>query len=1146
MKHLETVHIVQFSFFEAESFESRGNLTLLGPNGVGKTSILDAVQIAMLGAHGTYVAYNSQSVSSKQRRTLRDYCLGAMHSTEDSVGEPATARDTGRALVRKRDHAQSYITLIFRDTDTGEPVSAGVSLSATILEPDHRLLGLYVAPGVDLSLKDHLQAVEEGDVPLDWGTFEIELQRRAKAVGRTPYISTHPEAYVDELLHALQPAARHIDRHAFIRAFKKSMQLKDIENVNDFVRDYLVDSQPINMQTALAQITRFKNLRALIQDTEEQIERLGQIHKDQKALLDAHRRRDTIAAVRARFELELAEQEVRQLRNGLTNIEQELQQLEPEIARLDKEKRQLFQEIQALVQTISRDPASANLESNKQLHTALTARLRENQRRIDAWHLQLRESLQAIRDAFDESDSDIIQSAADLLEKLDVLASAGTAAEASVLKESIERLRLLQAPIAEKLEAARSAETVASGSLRSLLGQAKIVAQGAGKPSDSVGAAISIFQEHNIEAQPVSALVQVTDSTWQGAIEAFLGRNRESLVVARGKERLAVQLLRQYRAEAEWMYDVTIVQPAHLSVEKHRKPANDLVAAIISGSDEIAVTYVRQLLGDMRRVQTEAELERHPRALTADGMMSANGGTRRLRLPDAKQIRLGARLSSTQQKELYEAVGRAKEDQARCEQSRRRIGDAHDKIRETLKSVELQSYAEVAAAVRSTRDQMAALPDPTTISEPEHLVELRKTKEKTESLYNEVSKKLQELAERRAAQDATAEERRSGIKQAVERVTELGNGHVRAKQAEDFDTEIEKVLYHEVSANQERALMLSACDMIYAKAADRVRVLQNRVFPAFSEFVDHYNVSLIEERTDWRKAMGWVEARKTKLETSELVTYKHDADEALDAAQDAFRQDIAYRLREAIHRLEDGIRQLNKVLKACPLFSGNERYEFVAQPAKTHEKIYRFIANIDSWDGGTSLFAGTDDARQEILDLLEASASPDAKRVQNPLEDYRLLYNFDLAIYQGDHRVDWLSRRIGVASNGEHRVPFYVIAGAALAAAYRLQAGKRHDGAALMLLDEAFYGMDSQNSYATAQFLRSLGLQLVMAGPEADQGKLAPMTDSLYEFVRYDADVFHDVTHFTEKLQQLMTSDMPMLNPQLVDAAEQALLSRKA
>ncbi|MFN8987833.1 MAG: SbcC/MukB-like Walker B domain-containing protein, partial [Burkholderiales bacterium] len=131
-------------------------------------------------------------------------------------------------------------------------------------------------------------------------------------------------------------------------------------------------------------------------------------------------------------------------------------------------------------------------------------------------------------------------------------------------------------------------------------------------------------------------------------------------------------------------------------------------------------------------------------------------------------------------------------------------------------------------------------------------------------------------------------------------------------------------------------------------------------------------------------------------------------------------------------------------------------------------------------------------------------------------------------------------KRLGVGSNGEHLVPFYVIAGASLANAYRVKSGEPHDGAALMIIDEAFHGFDAQNAYVTAQFLRSLGLQLVMAAPDADVGKLVPVLDSYYDLDRFGTEVFTTEVIVKASARSLFESDMPSRNPHLV-----ALLAEK-
>ena len=97
MKRLERVILVQFSLFDFEEFELGMNSALLGANGAGKTTILDAIQVAMLGAHGNYISFNTQKAGGPRDRTLRDYCLGVtLEGGEQGV------------LARKRDDAQSF------------------------------------------------------------------------------------------------------------------------------------------------------------------------------------------------------------------------------------------------------------------------------------------------------------------------------------------------------------------------------------------------------------------------------------------------------------------------------------------------------------------------------------------------------------------------------------------------------------------------------------------------------------------------------------------------------------------------------------------------------------------------------------------------------------------------------------------------------------------------------------------------------------------------------------------------------------------------------------------------------------------------------------------------------------------------------
>ena len=76
-------------------FGQSESVAIVGRNGSGKSSALDAVQIAMMGANKNQMHFNAQAdnKSHQQSRTLRSYCLGQYGDTIEQCARPqATTR----------------------------------------------------------------------------------------------------------------------------------------------------------------------------------------------------------------------------------------------------------------------------------------------------------------------------------------------------------------------------------------------------------------------------------------------------------------------------------------------------------------------------------------------------------------------------------------------------------------------------------------------------------------------------------------------------------------------------------------------------------------------------------------------------------------------------------------------------------------------------------------------------------------------------------------------------------------------------------------------------------------------------------------------------------------------------------------------
>src|SRR5690606_20838564 len=153
-----------------------------------------ALQIVLLGGDRSRIRFNAQAGGSHRARTIRDYCLGVFRSGEDG---------------RKRRTATTYVSLVFRDTDSGETLTAGIALGASVDEPEHRLHGLYLLPGVALELEDHLERIDGRELPLAFSTFREMAGRRCREAGSKPELHPTAERFVKDLLFRLRatPAA---------------------------------------------------------------------------------------------------------------------------------------------------------------------------------------------------------------------------------------------------------------------------------------------------------------------------------------------------------------------------------------------------------------------------------------------------------------------------------------------------------------------------------------------------------------------------------------------------------------------------------------------------------------------------------------------------------------------------------------------------------------------------------------------------------------------------------------------------------------------------------------------------------------------------------------------------------------------------
>ena len=657
------------------------------------------------------------------------------------------------------------------------------------------------------------------------------------------------------------------------------------------------------------------------------------------------------------------------------------------------------------------------------------------------------------------------------------------------------------------------------------------------------------FAEHGLHPTPVCDLVKVTDLKWQPAIEAYLAKNVEAILLRDSEEEQKAFGIYQALQGKRTIYGVKIVR-SDKARPGQGQPAADTVASLIQGSNQVAVAYLRGKLGNLKRANTAQEALRSERTLTLDGMLVGPGDFERLRLVPEADLQIGAG-----------AKGQVDGLRAESRDLNRKVADLQGRqgdIERIRLAVQSLSSPETLRLLLGFGAQLG-----------EALIERELAHQRisgsTSAEYQALSAKLIAAQERKPQLETDARNARDAVVRAqtvLDRFTaectakllEL-QGKRTAHEARRGDAD-----YDPGYASDRWDSLLEQFGDEYQAMADHCESQSKRCNTAIMRhlgpaqtllgtFLTCYREAVSDEVTsDWRKSKAWMEQQITTLQNTELPQYKEQAQEAYVASQNTFRQDVALALHANLKYQTTTFKRLNDALKASPAFTNGERYQFHAKVRPDLMPLKKFIENIADFGADGGLFGKPGEIPPQFAELLREKTTTGNAAVKSPLDDYREFFEFDIEIETDDpvtsvtKTIGHLSKRIGPGSGGEHRAPLYVIAGAALSSAYRMDENNQ-DGLRLILLDEAFDKMDTPNIVATMRYLEKLGLQVLLASPGENLPTLTAFLHRYFEIMKDETRHVIQVEErrVSEAMREQFREDMWEYHPELLEAELRAV-----
>ena len=247
-------------------------------------------------------------------------------------------------------------------------------------------------------------------------------------------------------------------------------------------------------------------------------------------------------------------------------------------------------------------------------------------------------------------------------------------------------------------------------------------------------------------------------------------------------------------------------------------------------------------------------------------------------------------------------------------------------------------------------------------------------------------------------------------------------------------------------------------------------IRDDRFGPVFNFTYDRQDNQLIDRRSRPVTNIVEVLARQAE-EQRELIN---------ERTRELFRKlvvgELLTHLREKVDTLRQMVKNINQQLSKRSF--GSNQYGFKLQTVERHQQLVKLVSTFNPWrvdedDGELRRFF--EDQREAITNT-EVGTVPE-------LLDYRNWFHYDMRLQssEGDGVViDRHTKSIG--SGGEQAVPNYLLV---LTVAHFMFQGSNVPLRAL-LFDEAFYGIDAGRRDQLLGFASDLDIQLFVASPDQD------------------------------------------------------------
>ena len=1083
MRKLKKMLLLHWYTYSRETIEWSDINFLTGDTGSGKSTIIDALQLIVLGdSSGTFF---NKAANEKSARTLQGYLFG-------EIGDDGEA---GFRYIRNG-RFTSYVALEWENTVRHENFVTGFVADCYADKTCTKRWFLLKKHGIP----ENDFCTAEG-VPMEIAALRRTLRSRY-GKNCVDFFETS-SAFQAALLGVYGQVKR-----KYFTLFRKAVPFSPITNIEQFITESVCDVRNnIDINNMQSDIIQYKKLEETAESTRSRISALGEIDEDQKKLEGLLEKLKQQQYVADRARKEDRDQWLEALEKNLRDNQAEAEQCRAEESAHRAAAEKLAAQYNELNRAYLTSTITTREKELREAKEAHQAKIKEMTGAVD----RVMRTLHHYGDVWSRTAARIPailsedeDHAADISARLTEMASLSEdAAETYDFSAAAGILQRLQGRLYEFNGRCRAESDAVSARLGQLAGEIQGLKKGIKPYPESVVALQKALREHFRGKEQIRILadcLEIRDPSWRNAIEGYLDRQKFYLLIPPASYREALRVYDAMRGEKE-IYDAGLIDIASLRREHSdcRAEAGSLAEEIVT-EDPDARLYADYILGRVMKCERAEDLPRYHTAITRNVMLYKNYVARKINPQRYRNSFIG---QSSLQKLLEQRQEEYRKQKEASDLLRNQMNMYQDALRAPVMNEE---EAGNDARVMATRPEICTLRQELEQLTKEYdaldLTYLIRMEEQMDAVQSDRKK---EEAAAAGAHDR-AIELEAGIRnltddkipQAKEEISALEK-QIAETYTQDWIEKVGEPRYlRERDQDTRRTLTLEESfrrsAALSANAADAVRKVRNEHRRAYNEKFtmpyDPENDSNEEYHRDY-----------VQLSEIRLPAYMDQIKDAQQKAFEQFRDDFIAKLKENIETVRIQIRELNEALRGRSF--GRDSYQFEIQPRSEYKDYYDMIMDpmllsTGGWnicsDSFNRKYQKEIDSLFQLLVRDDQASAERAKEYEKNVQkytDYRTYLRFDLLVTNDQGETQRLSRMLLKKSGGETQLPFYIAMLASFSQTCRLHTPK-DDTIHLIVLDEAFSKMDSERIQESIGLLRQIGLQAIFSAPSEKIGDIAP------------------------------------------------------